>query len=52
MRALVFEDYGKVGDTLIPAVPGTYDTHRYLSLVSSPAFTQGITYQLTVARHR
>ena len=49
-RETFFETYGAIGDTLIPAVPGTYDTHRYLSLVAYEQYVPGITYTLIVKR--
>lgn len=43
-----FEDYTGVGDSLIPAVPGTYKTRRYLNMVGYAKYMKGITVRLTV----
>lgn len=43
-----FEDYPAIGDTLIPAVPGTYNSQRYLSLVGYAGYLSGISIDLTV----
>lgn len=45
-----YEDYKGIGDSLIPAVPGVFSSHRYLSLVGFAKFIPGITIQLTVTR--
>lgn len=40
--------YKGIGDSLVPAVPGTYTTQKYLSMVGEAAFMRGITISMTV----
>lgn len=49
-KAKYTQSYTDIGDSFIPALPGDYTTHHYLSLVGEPKFMQGITVHLTV-RH-
>ena len=42
------QTYKGIGDSLIPAVPGTYGTQKYLGMVGEAAFMRGITISLTV----
>lgn len=43
-----YQNYSGIGDSLLPAVPGTYNTHHYLSLVGYARFIPGISIDLTV----